>query len=473
MIFVQRLQLHGYVLSFILFVAFIVAAALIGTGSALYPSLIASMTLFILAWLLLVRQFELALALLTVGFFVYPLIIADIAGIATSSTLTLAFYALLATAALVGVVRSQQNRLSYVLRNPATIITILLVSWMLLSFYTMSWTNEFALRKVGYIPFLMLVPLVTGQFLNQKSIHRFFWCCIVISFLGIVLLFQNVMGIGTEAVIRPSASEGASALGFAYSVGFSGIMGLGLLNSVKLTNWQRGLILVIVAGSLFSAVVTGSRGPLLAFLVAGVFAIGFRASIRTRFLLILGMFVGVIVVWHLLPLLPSIVVARYASIAEAGNTQELSRLFTESRGNIWLISYRAWLSSPITGIGIGNFVSFSEGLTSFSHHFLLEAITELGVIGFLLLGTLLIWITKVAINLVKLGNPLDISIIALLIHSLVKMSFSGQLQASVEFWVAYGLLTSFSIKPHLLQETSKTNTARSSPSHVLQPCQQE
>jgi O-antigen ligase len=466
--FAQRSQLHGYVLSFIPFGAFILAAALIGSGSALYPGLIASMTLFVLTWVLLVRQFELALALLTVGFFVYPLVIADIAGIATSSTLTLVFYALLATAALVGAVRSQRNRLSYVLmRNPATIVTILLVSWMLLSFYTMSWTSEFALRKVGFIPFLMLAPLLTGQFLNQKSIHRFFWCCIVISFLGVVLLFQNVMAVGTEAVIRPSASEGASALGFAYSVGFSGIMGLGLLNSVKLTHWQRGLILVVVAGSLFSAVVTGSRGPLLAFLVAGVFAIGFRASMRTRFLLILGMFVGAIVVWQLLPLLPSIVVARYASIAEAGNTQELSRLFTESRGSIWLISYRAWLSSPITGIGIGNFASSSEGLTSFSHHFLLETFAELGVIGFLLLGTLLIWITKVAINLVKLGNPLDISIIALLIYSLVKMSFSGQLQASVEFWVAYGLLTSFSIKSYLLQEASKTNIARSSPSHVF------
>ncbi len=441
---VQHLLTSNRVLSATLLFVVATVAVSLGVVTALNPVIVISIITVVFIWILLVRQFELALALLTVGFFVYPLV-ADIVGIGTSSTVTLAFYGSLSTAALVGAALSERDRLPYVFGKPVTILVILFVGWMLFSWFMMSRTNDFALKKLGYSLFLMLLPLLIGQILNKESIHKFFGFSVTISLLGVMLLFRNVLAAGFDAPFRPSASEGASALGFAYSVAFSAVMGLGLLNAVKMRRWQQLAVFLLAASGLFSAIATGSRGPLMA-LITSIIILIYRARGQTRLYSVLGILAGLIGVWLLQPILPSIVVARYASLVGASNVQDISQIFAASRGDIWIISLKAWLSSPITGIGLGNFLVFGQGMASFTHNFLLEVLTELGIIGILLLIALLFHIGRLSINILKHSNPLHVSMVALLIFSIVKMSFSGQIQVSVEFWVVCGLIAGVSQK---------------------------
>ncbi len=100
-----------------------------------------------------------------------------------------------------------------------------------------------------------------------------------------------------------------------------------------------------------------------------------------------------------------------------------------------MLSLSAQRSSPVVGIGLGNFERYGQGLATFSHNFLLEALTELGLIGLVLL---LAFSCLQAIRRCKVMHQREFiaaPLSALFAYSLVSMSFGSMLQGSVDFWI--------------------------------------
>lgn len=162
------------------------------------------------------------------------------------------------------------------------------------------------------------------------------------------------------------------------------------------------LIVVLLAGALM----TQTRTGLVAFVIGGVLAFVFAAGPARR--LIFRRFTGL----ALAACMATIVVA---ALAPSYAKQSLERLGTAvrveephsltGRKSLWAGALRMWESSPLTGVGSGNYVQLSADYSSYAakvlrarghrepaHNMYLAVLSELGLPGAALFFTVLVFI---------------------------------------------------------------------------------
>ena len=177
-----------------------------------------------------------------------------------------------------------------------------------MNFTMFSLGNNLALTKLGLMAFLMVIPLIAGQFITERELRRFYWLCIGLVLIGTVLTLHNLLLADPSGTDRISVTENISPLGFAYSAGLVALMSLGLLGSGGVTTVKKLLLGTQLAGTAIVIVASGSRGPLLA-LAVGIAVLLFRTSWRTRTYYLVATVVLVIIAWWTLSLVPDIVYA--------------------------------------------------------------------------------------------------------------------------------------------------------------------
>lgn len=435
--------------SLILFGPVLVIAILSGAFTAYSPQGVAAGLIIVVVWLVLFRFPVEALAILVTGFYLYPVTV-NALGVGTSTSLTVGYYSVVSTAALTGILHRCSRPPRVVFSRRETLMMLALAGWMLLSWLVLSLTNEYALKKIGIIPWLMVTPFLAPQFMERKLLERFLKACVFVGVFGVMLTALSVMR-GTQAdSLRVSVSDSVSALGFAYSMGVSALLAVtyGIFSTRASTKVLSGTFLI---GVVVLTVASGSRGPLLALglslLVVGILV---NRPDRVYLLMLIGFAASIIIA--VLPYVSSPAQARMAVLLSQSNMQA-SQSFAESRGYMWLHGLTAWQSSPLFGIGIGNYIVFSQNTTywaegGFAHNFIIEILSELGLIGIVLFGGFSVLIAQGVLSLLirRRNDVVVVSAVAMLVFSLFKMSFSGQLQASIEFWVVSGLITGLSAR---------------------------
>lgn len=428
-----------------LLLVFIVAAAiLVGAVTVYSPVGTVAGLMIVIAWLVLFRFPAEALAILVVGFYVYPLIM-DTIGVGTSSVATAIYYVVLSTAALVGSLAQRHEAVRIVLRRRVSLMMVAFSGWMLLNWLIFSLSNEFALKKLASALWLMVIPFFIPQFMDRRLIERFLRACILIGILGGVLTVIGAASGAQVDAVRLSVSDDVSPLGFAYSLGVSALLAIVFSFFSKRTT-AKVLSIAFLLGVIALIAASGSRGPIVA-LGFGLLVVGLLVNRSNRIYLVLALGLCVLVLFAALPYVSPAAQARIGVLLPQNNGSATSQLFAESRGYLWLYTLNAWRSSPVVGIGVGNFIVFSQNASyweaaGFAHNFALEILSELGLIGIMLFSVFLFNIARRALFLSRTGrfDWAVVSAVALFVFSLVKMSFSGQLQVSVEFWVACGLI---------------------------------
>ncbi len=419
-----------------------ISAVLVGILAAQSSSLALLLLLGIIVWIALAKYYELALAALLVGFFAYPVAL-GLFGLAISSVKTATFYALLATAALAGGIARHPERLHVIFRRRGTLVGLAMAIWTVVNFTMFSLGNNLALTKLGLMAFLMVIPLIAGQFITERELRRFYWLCIGLVLIGTVLTLHNLLLADPSGTDRISVTENISPLGFAYSAGLVALMSLGLLGSGGVTTVKKLLLGTQLAGTAIVIVASGSRGPLLA-LAVGIAVLLFRTSWRTRTYYLVATVVLVIIAWWTLSLVPDIVYARWSLVASAATSGGLGSAFDQSCARIWRLSLSAWQTAPLFGIGLGNFLGFGQEIANFSHNFIIETLTELGLVGLSILSIFLWIVGGRAIRMLRQRDTsvIRLSLVAALAYTLVSMTFSGQLHASVDFWMVSAFILS-------------------------------
>jgi O-antigen ligase len=135
--------------------------------------------------------------------------------------------------------------------------------------------------------------------------------------------------------------------------------------------------------------------------------------------------------------------------------ERLENEFTTDYGRLALIrsAFDAFKQNPIIGIGIGNFANFnlnySMGSGSETHNIFFQTLAEEGIVGFILLVSILFLLIKRLIYLCKISNSISqILILSSTLGTLLNSSFEPtfwHVPFATLFWLSLAVLTTGTI----------------------------
>lgn len=215
--------------------------------------------------------------------------------------------------------------------------------------------------------------------------------------------------------------------------------------------FSKFLLTVLLLFMFFAMTLTLSRGGILALLITLLILIP-KVLNRKYFLPIFIVFLIVTLIVLLNPL-------TYILIDRISTLESSNSVYT--RINFYKDVWNAFLSHPITGVGLGNLGHYSKfilgpELSPSAHNIILGALGELGIIGTIFyLSIFILLTTKIYRNykaekdesLRGLRWCLFSSVIGGLIHTLVEPTLEG-LQFSIIYWTIVGI----NFKVNLLYE---------------------
>ncbi len=181
-------------------------ASLIAVAIALGAWMVVTVMLLAVLWLVLVRHYEIALAILLVGFYLYPTVLGLI-GAEPSPIKTLLFYTLLGSASLLGGFLRYPADLRSVMSRRATLAGLALAAWTVINSVMLSLDSDVALKRLGYLALLSVAPMIAGQFITRRELHRFYWISVWIILLGSILAISNLLQGDIDAMIRVSVDD--------------------------------------------------------------------------------------------------------------------------------------------------------------------------------------------------------------------------------------------------------------------------
>lgn len=400
-------------------------------------------SLLLVPFILLVRNPELALALLFNGALIFFYSIYKL-GLETSRLMTGGFYAFLAFSYLLGgvilTVREQQK-----FRMGSTDeLFICFFSLVFLSYFIFHTADNLAYTKIIYAPFLVIAPYFGIQFLSsEKTVKRFINYSILVAAVLIIPSFYELFYTSSFAdASRFSMYEFSGGVNnpILYGVTFA-ILLIIIATRIMEEKGVKIRYLFLIIPSAYLLIRAGSRGTLVSFFATMVFyyTIAAKARLRTKLLVSISAILLFSGIYHYVP-------ESTANFYKATLEQRYDpRSSVFQRIIMWQQAFSEFKQNPIWGVGLGNSVERS----GFPHNIVLETLAELGIIGLFLFLSICYSTTKKAITFIRrekrqgLNLSMKISLL-LFIFSFIEAMFSGYLTQQTHFFMSIALISSIS-----------------------------
>lgn len=200
------------------------------------------------------------------------------------------------------------------------------------------------------------------------------------------------------------------------------------------------LIIVSAVGllQLSLIILTGSRGPLLALLIAGSYYVISRQKFNFRKIIpfLLGV---VLIITLILMIIPTNISERILNLSSSGQITVLIRVLAN------IEAYNNFKENIFQGIGFGSykFGNAFLGKLIYPHNVFMEMLSETGIFGFLLFlfivfyPVILFWR-----RIEKLGPDLSSLIFSLFIAAFINANISGHIGANYYLWFSMGVMYS-------------------------------
>jgi O-antigen ligase len=213
----------------------------------------------------------------------------------------------------------------------------------------------------------------------------------------------------------------------------------------------RMILWPVIAILLIGLFLTYSRGAYIGFF-AGLIILVFLRDRLAGVALAIALLVAAAVLY------PAFIEARQGGMLTPLESFDMAQS-EGSRANLAAAGFAMFLAFPVFGVGYGVFQyvspDFIVGATdsTFSHNMYLNILAEQGLIGFLLVATMLVWLT---ITLVRSSNPLRNAVLAvgatflaasMFLHSATVFQSSGLILLAIAAALAPGM----SRTPHALE----------------------
>lgn len=374
--------------------------------------------------------------------------------------LTIVGVSVLCVLGLAATIMRQPKRLNVFVRPVAQFVfafTILVVLSV-----TYSWNDE-SLNKAILFVMANLVSFMVASILDVRQRRLLYQVFYVVAFVVAAGIIVNFF----------SGSRGAIAGRYqAFDIdviGSSRMVGLGIIVAVysPLKSRFRFPILFIL-GAAF--VLAGTRGPLVALLVAILFApLLVGATSISSFLsrrslsLILAIVIAAFTVIAIAGTNPTILVTENWGPLRIINDTNLSDNNILERSNYLILSIRDFTERPLLGWGIGGFGGSENGRNPttlvFPHNLTMETMAELGIVGLALLVLFLVFAFAGARKIYRINHPNYLGkevlfVSAVLTYALVNAHISGLIHTNRTVWLAIGLLEAIAFSSRVLSRSN-------------------
>jgi hypothetical protein len=276
-----------------------------------------------------------------------------------------------------------------VVRHRAILLCIgALVLWTMLS---MAWAEKPRLGTdifFGWLVAGVIVIVISTTLIEARYIRLAIAAFIVGALVSVAIgLFGGAVQADSDRIVGGSGDPNFLAAGIVPAI----VLAVGLAAGSQ-RSWVRLMVALVVGVLTIGLLTTGSRGGLVAAIVAAVAVLVLARRRRAWIVAGLLLIVGV------------------AGIYISADPQAWSRIsdFSESSGRseLWTVAWQIWQDEPLAGVGLQGFVDHSPdyaralGPLEFSeflaeepkvvHNAYLQLLAETGIVGFLLFAVLVV-----------------------------------------------------------------------------------
>ncbi|MDF1553855.1 MAG: O-antigen ligase family protein [Deferrisomatales bacterium] len=304
----------------------------------------------------------------------------------------------LAAATAVGIIRTKQRlRFGAALRSQEKLALMMLALMWVLALFGPETMGRYATTDHATVKILKVVIfclMMTHVVTKRRDLDKIFWILVVGSFLLGLQAYDLPRRAFTSG--RLDGRVGGSDFLDANALGLFMAVTVPIIGALFMRSTWRGKLLCGVAGafSLNTLVLCRGRGAFLGLCAGGIVML-FMAPRRLRIRIAAGLLLasaGLLYVSDTQFLERVSNIITHAESASEG--REISDRSAASRIEIWEGGLRMFMDHPL-GVGPGNFNQnigrYAPAWEGFSPHSLyVQALAELGIAGFLLLGLLLL-----------------------------------------------------------------------------------
>jgi O-Antigen ligase len=274
---------------------------------------------------------------------------------------------------------------------------------------------------------------------SRPSLRLFFGLTLAVVAAGSFLLLGKLLGGGAQQQFSGrfaiSAQQGSINLGRDSSNG--ALIAICLILMADRT-WVRLASIAVLPALLVALLAAGSRGPVLAF-IAGLVALVALTAVsgraRRQLTLVAAVLLAAAVVVPLV--VPGSSIGRSLSTI-VGSASGLS---SNGRSGLWALAFSTFGNHPWAGIGTGGFAALNP--ETFPHNLLLEMAVELGIVGALAVGSMLVMMARrmmLAWQRTSGAERMEVTLVtALFVSAFVNALFSGAIQDNTDVWLWGGL----------------------------------
>jgi len=354
--------------------------------------------------------------------------------------LTVLFFGLsIIAGVIIFVKRGKANRYALAISGAG----IIFVAWVCLS---LLWTEgtDYAKQKAIYSATLLLWPLLGMSLIVAQEKARLLRLLVVFVIVSTVVAIDTILlGITAGFGAVMNVLDGAQ-------LGIGRVLGLGagivLVGSATINNkLYESICFLLFSLFVFVLVFIGSKGPVLAVLVASVSPFIAQPLARNSVLTRYGrnlIIIATIAILGIVVLLSSGV--KLATIERASIISEDVAIdnSTSERIFYYKTAWDNWKEAPVIGKGIGSFPELigRNGEVVYPHNIVLEVGVETGIVGlFLFVMILLFGLSKFGlIGMYK--DSYKMILMILFINTLVNAQFTADLTGNRMLFAMVGLL---------------------------------
>ena len=284
-----------------------------------------------------------------------------------------------------------------------------------------STSSEYASSKVTSLFTLALLCALGGLYILRSSEARAWWLKLNVA-IGAVTAAVAYFLPNQEAseTFDRLAIEGGSAISTGRAAGAAFVVLV--VVALQGGRYRKVSILAAIALSLIM-VDTGSRGPLLASVIAVLVAA--MAPTRGRFARVL-LGVSAVGASAYLAVATDLVAERVTTLGQSGQ----NRLY------FWELTWNASIESPL-GVGWGGLQSYLPALRDYPHNVLLETFAEASWIAGIILVVAL-WIGLRRQRAAAVGGIVEMAMLGLLVFHLLNAMVSSDVPGNRGLWVSLG-----------------------------------
>jgi len=365
-----------------------------------------------------------------------------------------------------------------IIKHPISIIIYIQLAWMLLTALTSTMffvSIKYFLARLWFVVGFYI--LAAHLFKNQKNIGRYIWLYVstLIIVIGYALYRQYQHGLFDQQFAN-SAPHPLYNDHTAYAAALAMILPfmVGLLFLKQYSYWQKIVAFVVLFIIIVGLVFSYTRAAWLSLVVAFVAFIILLFKIKFRTIVLIIVLSGLVLslIWTQL-IMKLERNKQDASSNFAEQIQSVTNISTDAsnleRLNRWSCAYRMFLDKPILGWGPGTYmfkyapyqlsyqrtiISTNFGEVGNAHSEYLGPLSEQGILGFVLMLTLVFTTLYYAVNLYRKSTNPNVKIIVLsatiglityYVHGVLN-NFLDTDKLSALFWAYTAIIVVFDIQ---------------------------